>query len=422
MGEAEYVYAGWLIDGSGGNIQTGVLLEIEDGVIVEIASCTQEQSPENCIDLSHCTILPPLIDSHVHLSMSGSIDSRVREEQLHTDYVKVRPVISQHLSDHLSHGVFAIRDGGDRNGYVARYRQNDLQGKETGIIISEAGRAWHKKGRYGGLIGRSPVIGSSLADAYAKDTEEQEYVKLVNSGLNSLLEFGRKTAPQFTEQEIAAIVVKAEGDGKKVMVHANGNEPVRLALEAGCHSIEHGFFMGEANLKRMADKGVFWVPTVFTMKAYADHLDKDKQDSKAVCLKNLKHQMGQIRTAHKLGVPLALGTDSGSMGVLHGESMVEEMKLYIKAGLTLSETVQCATWNGARLLGIEDKMGLLQKNRPASFLVARGTPAQLPRKLSYLEAIYVGGKLSEGYRKNRGNYGHTPHLRYLARSVKRSVS
>jgi len=106
-----------------------------------------------------------------------------------------------------------------------------------------------------------------------------------------------------------------------------------------------------------------------------------------------------LALARELGVNVALGTDAGSLGVLHGESLVEEMKLYMKAGYTLAETVRCAGENGARLLGLED-FGILAKGKTATFLVARGTPAQLPRKILYLEAIYVNGRPSPLYRKN----------------------
>ena len=184
------------------------------------------------------------------------------------------------------------------------------------------------------------------------------------------------------------------------MVHANGEIPVRLAVEGGCHSIEHGFFMGRQNLELMAEKGVFWVPTVYTMKVYADHLDPaDPRGDRGVMEKNVTHQLEQLRLARELGVVVALGTDAGSLGVLHGESMVEEMKLFKKAGYSFSETVQCATSIGARLLGIKD-FGLIAKGKTATFLVSRGSPAQQPRKLSYLEAIYVNGTPSKYYRKN----------------------
>jgi imidazolonepropionase-like amidohydrolase len=103
--------------------------------------------------------------------------------------------------------------------------------------------------------------------------------------------------------------------------------------------------------------------------------------------------------ARELGVKVALGTDAGSLGVLHGEAMVDEMKLYKKAGYSLAETVRCATSNGAELLGLED-FGRIAPGKTATFLVARGAPAQLPRKLSYLEAIYLNGRQSDRYRKN----------------------
>ena len=95
----------------------------------------------------------------------------------------------------------------------------------------------------------------------------------------------------------------------------------------------------------------------------------------------------------------AVGTGAGSVGILHGESMVEEMKLFIKAGYSLEETIRCASENGARFFGME-KLGALRVGRKAIFLIARGTVKQLPRKLAYLEGIYVNGKPCTTYRKN----------------------
>jgi imidazolonepropionase-like amidohydrolase len=98
-------------------------------------------------------------------------------------------------------------------------------------------------------------------------------------------------------------------------------------------------------------------------------------------------------------VTTAVGTGAGSAGILHGESMVEEMKLFIKAGYSLSETIRCASANGAGFFGME-KLGILAVGRKATFLIARGTAQQLPRKLSYLESIYIHGAPSTTYRKN----------------------
>ncbi len=400
MSTATYLLAGWLIDGSGGPIQEKVLLKIARGRFAAIEKYTPADAPDSALvtDFSHCTILPPLVDSHVHLFMSGTTDKGTREHQLIADYSELRPVIARHLHYLFSHGVLAVRDGGDKGGYALAYRQTKEMHPE--VILKVVGRAWHREGRYGGLIGRFPGDGLGLVEAFARESEAVDQVKLVNSGFNSLKVFGRETEPQFSTAELAEVVAVAAKAGKKVMVHANGKEPVRRAVLAGCHSIEHGFFMGRENLELMAEKGTFWVPTVFTMKAFVSNfahagVHADRQ----VIEKNLNHQLGQLTLARQLGVNVALGTDAGSLGVLHGESMVGEMKLFQKAGYSLAETVRCATSNGARLLGLDD-FGLLVKGKAATFLVARGAPSQLPRKLSYLEGIYLNGQPSKLYRKN----------------------
>jgi imidazolonepropionase-like amidohydrolase len=95
---------------------------------------------------------------------------------------------------------------------------------------------------------------------------------------------------------------------------------------------------------------------------------------------------------------VAIGTDAGSIGVLHGESLAEELKLFVQAGYSLSEAISCATHQGAKLLGVDREFGLLAKGRPAHFLAVRGTPAQLLRKLRFLEAVYLNGKPCEQYR------------------------
>ena len=113
----------------------------------------------------------------------------------------------------------------------------------------------------------------------------------------------------------------------------------------------------------------------------------------------LENQLKQLRLAKTLGVKTACGTGAGSVGILHGESMVEEMRLFIKAGYSLEETVRCASENGADFFGMQHLSSLTIGQR-ATFLVTRGTPQQLPRKLSFLEAIYIDGEPSKSYRKN----------------------
>ena len=126
---------------------------------------------------------------------------------------------------------------------------------------------------------------------------------------------------------------------------------------------------------------------------------KSVPGAEAFWKKVLAEQLTQLRFARKSGVTTAVGTGAGSVGILHGESMVEEVKLFIKAGYSLVESIRCATENGARFFGME-KLGKLTVGQKATFLITRGTVQQLPRKLSYLEGIYINGTPSTTYHKN----------------------
>lgn len=396
-----HIKVGWLFDGSGGPARKNQVISIESGIIsaIEDDRDTDHAPPETLSDLSHCVVLPVLIDSHVHLCMSGSIDQDFRKQQLEADYEQLVPVIEEHLRHHFSHGILAVRDGGDRSGSVLRYLDEHHDPEINPVSVTSPGAAYHRRGRYGSLIGMGLDLGESPAAFYRRLKRQTTLVKVVNSGLNSLTEFGCETEPQFSARELAELVGEAKARGCRVMVHANGRVPVRMAIEAGCDSIEHGFFMGRENLELMAEQGVFWVPTVYTMKACALHAAHYRTlvDPK-VAEKNLAGQLEQLGLARELGVSVALGTDSGSIGVLHGESMIEEMKLFRQAGFSLGETIRSASDSGARLLGI-DELGAIAPGKPAHFLVTRGTPAQLPRKIGYLEAIYLNGRPCPIYRR-----------------------
>jgi imidazolonepropionase-like amidohydrolase len=214
--------------------------------------------------------------------------------------------------------------------------------------------------------------------------------------------------------ELKEAVTIAKRFGCKTMVHANGKKPVEVALKAGCHSIEHGFFMGEENLKRMADKQIFWVPTAVTMKAYRDAFEqrvknlRSRNASEGPSMsrisdmvqgasRNLAHQLEQIHRAKELGVPVAVGTDAGSIGVYHGRSLEQEIRLLMRAGFSVSGAIQCATRNNARLLDL-DGYGSIARGAAATFVAVTGPPQDLPGSLGRIAALFIAG--SEYRRKN----------------------
>ncbi|HMK55496.1 MAG TPA: amidohydrolase family protein [Dissulfurispiraceae bacterium] len=393
MSKFTHIFCGCLIDGSGGPVQERVLLRIDKGIIAALdKDLNAERFPPETIDWSECTLIPGLVDCHVHLFMSGSSDSALRLRQLNYSFIEAEPIISRHLSAQARYGIVALRDGGDYGGHALRFKRESLPGMSGApAFISCAGRAWRSKGRYGRLIGRAPENGQSLAGAIQSDTDRPDHIKIVNSGINSLAEFGKETRPQFSLQELAEAVAAAENMGLKIMVHANGKIPVGFAAQAGCHSIEHGYFIGEDNLRLLAERRVCWIPTAYPMKAYSRLARKGSKEAN-ISVKTLDHQLEQMRLAKSIGVPMAIGTDCGSLGVEHGESFSEEMRLFSAAGFTLSEVVRLATASGARLLGIGHKMGELKVGMPATFVVLKGGPATLYESLKSPDKVYINGR------------------------------
>ena len=397
MGKLQIIRVGWLIDGSAKPIRTKVQLRIVNGWIDAIqedwpgdSGKRVEHSDVETLVLNNATMLPALVDSHVHLTMSGTMDETERLRQLDLGFGTAEDAIQRHLDQHLAAGVLAVRDGGDNWAHVLRFKHKHLRTHQMPVRIKSTGRAWHKPGRYGKLIGRALDDTKFLSQAIEQEKDPVDQIKIVNSGLNSLIEFGKQTAPQFEEDELKAAVAVANLRRLKIMVHANGEKPVRTAVAAGCHSIEHGFFMGTDNLNLMADSAVVWVPTAFTMQAYGRYL-KRIGEKNGIALRNLDHQIGQLQAARQLKVIIALGTDAGSPGVDHGTALVDEMAILLQAGYSIEEAVRCATFNGAQVLGIKN-LGLLVPGMPATFIAVNGDPTGLPDSLRQPLGIWVKGR------------------------------
>ena len=393
MDGSRSIVAGSLIDGSGTDVRKNVFLAVKDGIITAIDSAARlpRQDGAAIDDFSHCTILPPLVDCSVSLSRSPSVDRRVRQASEDASLAEKAAMLGQHIQYCYGYGVLGLADNDEITDLVELYREGMKPG---GILdIRSAARLCpsSKDCGFEHLSG-----GNFLRIGYSANIEDEEgpYSRLNHADLCRILQ---------------------QRGGTKVVV-ANGVRQVEEALAAGCEAIEQGYGMGEGNLRKMASKDVLWIPSVLRAKNALDGAGsggdvccrfsqryvapgKPAPGAELFWKKVLAEQLSQLRLARKSGVTTALGTGAGSIGILHGESMVEEMKLFIKAGYSVAETIRCASENGARFFGME-KLGTLTVGRPATFLIARGTVQQLPRKLSYLEGIYIDGMASSTYRKN----------------------
>ena len=393
MGKTRFIVAGSLIDGTGAEVRRNVFLAVTDTIITAIGSAADLPRNNGAAidDFSHCTILPPLVDCSVSLTRSPSVDSRVRAATEEGDIAKKAAMLAQHIRDCHDHGVLGVADSDDLKGPGERFQEEIAPGSI--IAIRSSGRPCRSEHN----ASCNPATGDFLRVAYSADIEDE-----------------KAPDPRLGPEDLRSML-QHRGGRKAVMV-ANGRQQVAEALAAGCDAIEQGYGMGEDNLRKMAEQDVLWIPGVVRARNGLDGArsggdvccrfsiryvapGKPIPGAEAFWQKTLAEQLTQLRLARELGVKTAVGTGAGSVGILHGESMVEEMKLFIKAGYSLEETIRCASENGAGFFGME-QLGTLTVGRNATFLISRGTAQQLPRKLSYLEGIYVAGAPSSTYRKN----------------------
>ena len=365
MERTRFIVAGSLIDGSGGAVLRHIFLKVQDSIIAAIGPAAGLPANDRALihDFSHCTIVRTALEK--------------------AGIAKKTALAARHIRYCHTHGVLGVADSDDTDVSREHLRELMPEGKIIDIKTS-----------------RRPCLNSQ--DCATGLLRDRDFLRIIYTG-----GIGNGKLPESRPDPEELYRILQQWSGKKAVVVANGPQRVEEALAAGCDAIEQGYGMGLDNLRKMAETGVLWIPSVLTAKSGLDnagsggdvtcrfsmrYVAPGKADPGAVSYwkKMLADQLAQLRYAGKLGVKTALGTGAGSPGILHGESMVEEMKLFIRAGWSLEETIRCAAENGAGFFGMDD-LGALAGGRKATFLVAGGAAQQLPRKLAYLKAIYVDG-------------------------------
>ena len=396
MEQTRYITAGSLIDGSGSDVRKNVFLAVKDGIISGIGPAANLPSTNGAVIdyCSQCIIVPPLVDASVFLSRTPSVDPGVRLAVEEAGIAAKATLAAQHVRYCFSHGVLGVAASDDSIG-LAEYLQKVID-PGIPVVIRTSGQPCRR-----------------LEDCEAFPSPGTDFLKII---YGEILGDGEAFDTGLSREELCTLL-QHKGKAKAVVV-ANGQQQVKQALAAGCDAIEQGYGMGEENLRLMAQTNVLWIPCVLMAKSSLDGAGSGGEVSCRFSMRYaapgerdpgaeafwkgmLTEQLAQLRLARTLGVKTAVGTGAGAVGILHGESMVEEMKLFIKAGWSVEETIRSATENGAAFFGMEN-LGALAVGRQATFLVARGTVQQLPRKLGFLEEIYVDGSLSPAYRKYTG--------------------
>ncbi len=374
MDRSRFILAGSLIDGSGAGLRRNVLLTVQGGVISAIGPAADLPSDGRAgvLDLSRCVILPALADCSVSLASSPSVDMAARASAEGAGPPEKAAMLARRVRYCHAHGVLGVADSGDPDGLVERFRKEGDGRDLLDIRIS----------------------GSDFVKvACCANIEDMD-------------------APRPTPDPDELRRILRRRGGKKAVVVANGRQQVEAALAAGCDAIEQGYAMGRDNLEIMAEKGVMWIPSLLRARNALDSAcgggevccrfsqrylapGKPVPGMKEFWERTLAEQLEQLRLARELGVTTAVGTGAGSTGIIHGEAVAEEIKLFIRAGYPLAEAIRCASVNGAAFFGMNG-LGPIAPGRKATFLITRGTAGQLPRKLSYLEGVYINGAPSKG--------------------------
>ena len=293
-----------------------------------------EEPPDRAwaeVDWRRYYLIPGLIDAHVHLDLNpGNEADLCSKAALAADF-----------------GLTAVRDGGDKlqNTLAARH---DLA---EDLHVSASGSALYSPGRYGSFIGRKVSGRQAITEAVRSlSGSGAAQIKVLASGPVGLDTFGHVGGPQFSAEELSWLIGAAQEEGLPVMAHANGPDAVAGCVRAGVHSIEHGYFMGEECLRRLAETQTAWIPTIVPLAALADR-EPDSQ-RRAMIDRIIRNQQEQLLQAHHLGVPLMMGTDAGSPGNVAGPSIYREMRLWHRAGLPVDAVLEAAVTRPVQTLGL----------------------------------------------------------------------
>lgn len=328
---------------------------------------------DQVFDLSGKTILPGLIDAHVHLCLDGSPDpiTSLLRESIPQTTLKA----AEHARRTLEAGVTTVRDMGGKDYIDFAIRDGIESGMLQGPRMLCSGKLICMTGGHGWQFGREA---NGVDDVRAAVREQlkagADLIKLMATGgiMTKGVEPG---STQFTLEELIAGVEEAKKAGRRTATHAQGTEGIKNALWAGINSIEHGIFLDDEAIELILEMKAFFVPTLCApyhiiragVKKGVPAFAVEK--SKAV----MKSHWDSVRKAHRARVPIAMGTDAGTPFNRHGENL-KEMELLVKVGLTPMEAIMATTKTASEVLGLGDKIGTLEKGKLADLVVVDGDP------------------------------------------------
>ena len=386
-GQTTYIYCGELIDGVSNQVQKEMTIIVEGKKIVEVAKGykTAVESAAQFIDLKNKTVMPGLMDMHVHIESQSS--KKRYEEGFRMNKADVALKATIYCERTLNAGFTTVRDLGG-SGVNVSLQKAIARGfiKGPRIYTSEkslattGGHADPTNGVRADLMGDpGPKEGVINGPEDAAKAVRQRYkngadcIKITaTGGVLSVAKDGQ--GPQFTQEEVNAVVQAANDYGMTTAAHAHGAEGMKRAVLAGITSIEHGTLMDEEVMRLMVQKGTYLVPTISAGK-YVMEKAKEPGYFPAVIVPKALEIGPQIQDtfakAYKAGVKIAFGTDSGVSP--HGDN-AKEFIYMTEAGMPPMEAIKSATIEAAKLLRIDDQLGSIEAGKLADIIAVNENP------------------------------------------------
>ena len=382
-----------LIDGTGAAPVSGRAVVVRDGRIHAVVAERDAPSGQT-LRLDGLTLLPGLINCHVHLCFGGEADpgTAMVKEAFAATVIKA----TMRARETVEAGVTTVRDLGGRDYAELSVRDAVRSGTIPGPRVLCAGKGICITGGHGWqLIGRE----ADGPDEVRKAVREQlragaDVIKIFATG-GVMTPGVDPNSAQLTLDEVAAAIEEARKAGRRTAAHAQGSDGIANCLQGGITTIEHGIFLTEALCRRMARDGVALVPTLIAPHAIVEGGVAAGIPEFAVrkSLAVRERHSESFQMALRLGVPIAAGTDAGTPLNPHG-SLVPELELMVKGGLAPLAAIVSATSTAARVLGLEAETGRIAPGLAADLLAVAGNPAERIQALDDVRLVLAAGRIA----------------------------